>query len=620
MRLGRTLTLLASVSFVLAGCSSVIVVDPCEEGELFCTDGCTEVQSDPQNCGACGEVCTSGLACVDGVCNGNACGAGLLECNGTCIDPQNDSQNCGDCNSVCVDGTVCVAGSCKEGCAPGLAECSGQCVDLSADPNNCGDCGIPCFEGDVCSGGICITECAPPTEECLGTCVNTSTDKDNCGGCNIECPTGWSCVDFACEPPACSNPTCGLFCDVTELPQAQSFSTFGSTFGSIDVFSPACAPTMVGETAFRFTAPTGGFYQFDMVGSSYDTILSVLDANCETIDCNDDSFGVDAAVSANISKGDSVLLVIDGFATGDFQLNVEFVQGCDAGLTSCNGECVDTLADDVNCGDCNIACGVGDHCINGNCESTCLVGSCGTCGGQLALQSAVPQTVNGTIGQLNSGLFPSCGNGPTAEVGHTFTAPEDGTYTFSTAGSFGLDTVLTLVSGTCTELACDDNSGPGNSSRIQRNLTAGENVTIIVDAAFSGDYTLAITSAPVAQCPNQDLGSTVPQTISGSTAGLQNSFTPNCISSSAPDQQFLFTPPATGNYRFNTTGSSYDTVIYVLGGVCQGGSLACNDDFMGSAQGQVTVNLQQGVPVTVVVDGFGNGQGNFQLQIQQLMN
>jgi hypothetical protein len=41
---------------------------------------------------------------------------------------------------------------------------------------------------------------------------------------------------------------------------------------------------------------------------------------------------------------------------------------------------------------------------------------------------------------------------------------------------------------------------------------------------------------------------------------------------------------------------------------------------MGSTQGQVTVNLQQGVPVTVVVDGFGNSQGNFQLQIQQVMN
>lgn len=66
---------------VLAGevCCSTVLADgasaaPCRDGWDCCGEGCANLQTDPYNCGACG----------------NTCGVGELCCNGGCIDPQVD--------------------------------------------------------------------------------------------------------------------------------------------------------------------------------------------------------------------------------------------------------------------------------------------------------------------------------------------------------------------------------------------------------------------------------------------------------------------------------------------------------------------------------------------------
>ncbi|KAI7835304.1 hypothetical protein COHA_010793, partial [Chlorella ohadii] len=54
------------------------------------------LQSDAQNCGACGTACEDGLSC----------------CSGTCKDLQSDASNCGTCGTVCPEGQQCVDGEC----------------------------------------------------------------------------------------------------------------------------------------------------------------------------------------------------------------------------------------------------------------------------------------------------------------------------------------------------------------------------------------------------------------------------------------------------------------------------------------------------------------------------
>ncbi len=48
---------------------------------------------------------------------------------------------------------------------------------------------------------------------------------------------------------------------------------------------------------------------------------------------------------------------------------------CGAGLTVCNGTCIDTTSDDAHCGSCTIACGTGGTCVSGTCQGG-LFGAC----------------------------------------------------------------------------------------------------------------------------------------------------------------------------------------------------------------------------------------------------
>ena len=84
------------------------------------------LQSDANNCGACGKACATGESC----------------CAGRCANPQNDVNNCGGCARVCASGA-------RPGC------CSGSCVDLLGD-DNCGSCGHACG----LLGGVVLPTCA----------------------------------------------------------------------------------------------------------------------------------------------------------------------------------------------------------------------------------------------------------------------------------------------------------------------------------------------------------------------------------------------------------------------------------------------------------------------------
>ncbi len=80
-------------------------------------------------------------------------------CNGVCTAVDSDPANCGACGNACMGGdSICLAGNCACGTA-GMDYCDGVgCMDVSSDFNNCGACGHACDPNNdqACSGGVCV--------------------------------------------------------------------------------------------------------------------------------------------------------------------------------------------------------------------------------------------------------------------------------------------------------------------------------------------------------------------------------------------------------------------------------------------------------------------------------
>jgi hypothetical protein len=85
--------------------------------------------------------------------SGNVCPPQRFMCGTSCVDVQSDRNNCGACGVVCTGSTACIAGACK--CSNNRQLCGAQCVDLQSDRNNCGACGKHCPVNAFCSDGMC---------------------------------------------------------------------------------------------------------------------------------------------------------------------------------------------------------------------------------------------------------------------------------------------------------------------------------------------------------------------------------------------------------------------------------------------------------------------------------
>jgi hypothetical protein len=115
-------------------------------------------------------------------------------------------------------------------------------------------------------------------------------------------------------------------------------------------------------------------------------------------------------------------------------------------------------------------------------------------------------------------------------------------------------------------------------------------------------------------CADGNIGAGLGNPVAtGSTVGQGNDFDAGCIGQDAADVALVWTALVGGTYTFDTLGSSYDTVLSVRED-CVGPELACNDDtFMLTSQ--VVLDLVAGQSVLVVIDGYGNSAGNYELNI-----
>ncbi len=549
-------------------CAEGTCTDFCGDGLAVCGDACVNLQINEQNCGGCGIACPPGVACSGGSCAIASCiEQGLVDCGGVCVDPASDPGHCGGCFHGCSPGQVCAGGTCQGGtCPPGLVDCGGGlCADIFNDPLHCGGCFIECGPGGFCAGGSCQGSCPPGLTDCGDGCVSLASDPQNCGFCFNGCGLDQICSGGVCQ--GCMGGVCGSCSGLVDLGSTSPQSVAGSNAGLADAHTPSCGPPGSGEVFFAFTAPSAGTYTFDTAGSGFDTVLSLLDPGCGELACNDDFAGTTSQLSVDLGPSQTVFVVVDGFggSQGAFNLHV-------------NGGGV--------------------------------VASCP----EADLGSGAPQTVSGSTAGSGDSMTPSCAPPGSPEMAFLFTAPSTGSYAFDTQGS-SFDTVLHVHDGSCAgpELACNDDV-QGVSSLVNVSLVAGQTIVVAVDG-FGGDqgsFTLHVTGSG-GTCPLQILGDQLPVTVSGSTLGLSNAFTPGCVPAVGPEATFSWTAPFAGTFTFDTLGSSYDTVLSLRDGGCGGSEIACNDDAQGVSS-KVTTSLAANQTIVVVVDGFGGGSYTLHIQ------
>jgi hypothetical protein len=177
---------------------------------------CVDTASDIHHCGGCGQDCVSGppqnggdwcwssgnCYCVAGVCK-SGCNAPLSLCGSTCTDVESDPSNCGFCGTKCGPGLACTGGQCGT-CTASQSLCDGTCVDQKTDPKNCGGCGVACPKGASCTGGKCA--CPAGFQVACGTlppaCIDFSDDNANCGLCYASCSGGATCSGGQCACPS----------------------------------------------------------------------------------------------------------------------------------------------------------------------------------------------------------------------------------------------------------------------------------------------------------------------------------------------------------------------------------------------------------------------------------
>jgi uncharacterized repeat protein (TIGR01451 family) len=165
--------------------------------------------------------------CQAGACTLSSCNSGFSNCdnnpsNGCEVNTNTNPNNCGACGNACFvpNGTPsCVNGSCAIGsCNPGFADCNGNPFDgcetnTNNDLNNCGACGVSANDGNQCTADNCLGGARINTPLGAGTPCNQNGGSvcDGAGSC-VQCVTASQCpgVDTECQTRTCNAGACGF--------------------------------------------------------------------------------------------------------------------------------------------------------------------------------------------------------------------------------------------------------------------------------------------------------------------------------------------------------------------------------------------------------------------------
>jgi hypothetical protein len=235
-----------------------------------------------------------------------------------------------------------------------------------------------------------------------------------------------------------------------------------------------------------------------------------------------------------------------------------------------------------------------------------------------ACSSALPLAA-GTVNADNTGATAdsafSCGFNSSLTVWYAYTPTGSGLASFATSGGTLTDTTLAAFDA-CggTQIACDDDSGPGFYSVMNLNVVSGTTYYI----AFAG-YNLAEGNADLTVteffggAPANDACSAAQAVTDGaysaSNIAATTEVTPSCGFGGANDVWYAYTAPGNGVATVNMcAGASFDTILTAWD-ACGGTQIACNDDFCGLSS-QITFPIVSGSVYFVALSGFNGGSGS----------
>ncbi|MET0714868.1 MAG: hypothetical protein ABWY57_08130, partial [Mycetocola sp.] len=219
----------------------------------------------------------------------------------------------------------------------------------------------------------------------------------------------------------------------------------------------------------------------------------------------------------------------------------------------------------------------------------------------------------------NGDTFNYCGGG-SRTVWFRVELPSSARVEISTAGS-DYDTVIDTYQwidppGAFAPFGCDDNSGPGATSRLVMDIPAGQVIGVMVSSPSGqpgGQLSFAISVVPPPANDDFDAATVVsPLPFSdaidaGTSTTAADDPTSTC-GGQGPSVWYEFTPSTAGRYQVSTEGSGYDTLLTVYTG--QRGSLtevACNDSYLpiGSYQARLRFDAAAGTTYHVAITWGG---------------
>jgi hypothetical protein len=402
-------------------------------------NGCeANPSSDPQNCGACGNVCVTPHAnplCEDGECNAGSCEPNWENCdgmgaNGCEANLLNDPQNCGACDNACSQFESCQNGQCVIDCPDGTGDCDGDpgngCETQLNTAENCGFCGDACDLANAaatCTAGACVIQsCDAGFDDCDGMDANgCEADLQNsamtCGACNNACPDGVN------GTTVCNNGQCALNCNSgfgdcdSNVQNGCETDTSGS-LTHCGACGQACSPAngagacVAGVCEIgNCTAPFADCDSNVMNGCETNTGSSLTHCGMCNMGCSfpnaaaSCNMGVCAMGACNAGFGDCDNMAATGCEspTANDPANCGMcgnacptapnavaacsngvcALACNNGFENCDGSaangCETNIASSVtSCGACNRACAgtnvASRSCNNGVCDSTCNLG------------------------------------------------------------------------------------------------------------------------------------------------------------------------------------------------------------------------------------------------------
>lgn len=363
-------------------------------------------------------------------------------------------------------------------------------------------------------------------------------------------------------------------CPVGQLfgPQEQ---LFGSTLGAPLEFGSECGGFESSDQAWLFIPEVSGLYRFDTAGSSFDTILHVFGDFCggPLLACNDDNpLDTNAILDVELQAGQPYTIVVDGFGgqSGDYQLALQLL-GAPAGL----------------------------------------------CEGADVLASALPVSLSWPIAVDFGDAFIGCAPAP-FERRLVWTSPIEGLVRVRQDASPNFSG-LAVFPGGCAEGQFECQIAGDVEPEIVLPVIVGQELLIVseYEPSGGGEISLTIESADAMGGCGTPMPAGVPSQVSGTTNGSGNEYLGSCAFNPVPEREFWWTAPATGTYVIDTSGSSYDTLIFVREGGCNGLELACNDDTPQDLTSAIQLDLVEGQIISIFVDGF-SGTGSFNLHIDAI--